>query len=70
MSIIATCGHQVKDLDETIQCATKAWEIGEDGWVKAIHYQSLCKACYKEYQVERGVLYTEQEEINWLKETE
>ena len=68
MGIIASCGHRVDELDDLVNCSTKAWEITEEGWVKAIHYQSLCKECYREFQIENAVLYTEESEANWLRQ--
>lgn len=66
MGIIASCGHRVGEVDDLHNIATKAWDIGEEGWVKAIHYSSVCEDCFKEYEGEGSILYTEEEEINWL----
>lgn len=71
MGIIATCGHSVEDFDDLRQVATKAWDITEEGWVKAIHYSSVCQACYKDYEDSDSILYTQEDETNWFKgETE
>lgn len=66
MSIIASCGHKVEDFDQTRNVSIKAWEISEDGWTKALHYKTVCEACYKEYEEEGYILANEDEEINWL----
>ncbi len=67
MGIIATCGHRVNELEELRQISIKAWDITQEGWVKAIHFSSVCEDCYKEYEAEGSILYTEEEENDWLK---
>lgn len=70
MSIIGSCGHGVEDLDDLYNIATKAWDITEEGWVKAIHYQSVCETCREEYEKEGYILHTSEEEANWFKEND
>ena len=61
-----TCGHTVEDLDDSYPIAIKAWDITEDGWVKCIHYSSVCSECYKEYEEENAILHNEYEESQWI----
>lgn len=66
MSIIATCGHKVEDIEETHNISTKEWEIDHEGWHKAIAYKTVCKTCYEEYKKNNAILETEAEETDWL----
>lgn len=67
MSIIGSCGHQVESFEELHQISTKAWDITEEGWVKAIHYSSVCQSCKEDYEKEGYVLKTTEEEYAWLR---
>ena len=67
MAIIGSCGHQVENFDDLYQISTKAWEVTEEGWVRAIHYSSVCKECKKEYKEEGYILESTKEEYDWLK---
>jgi hypothetical protein len=66
MGITASCGHKVKEIEDTYQIATKEWTIGEEGWTKAIGYKSVCYSCKKDYEENNEVLNNEQEENHWL----
>ena len=66
MSIIATCGHKVEDIEETHNISTKEWEIDHEGWHKAIAHKSVCETCYQEYKKNNAILETEAEETDWL----
>ena len=68
MGIIGSCGHGVEDFDDLFSVATKAWDITEEGWVRCIHYSSVCEDCYKDYEREGNILYTDEEETKWLRE--
>lgn len=61
-----TCGHTVEDLDDSYPIAIKAWDITEQGWVKCIHYLSVCKECLEEYETEDAILHNEYEESQWI----
>ena len=61
-----TCGHTVEDLDDSYPIAIKAWDVGPDGWVKCIHYLSVCKECLEEYKAEDAILDNEYEEALWI----
>jgi hypothetical protein len=67
MGITLSCGHRAEDFDEAHNIATKAWEINEEGWGRAIHYSSVCETCKKDYEAEGAILYSDEEENNWLK---
>jgi hypothetical protein len=67
MAIIASCGHTIGELDHLRQISIKAWDCGSEGWVKAVYHSSVCESCYQEYEAEGDILYTEQEELDWLK---
>jgi rRNA maturation endonuclease Nob1 len=66
MSIIATCGHTVQEIEDTLDIATKEWTINEDGWQKAIGYKTVCKTCYQEYKKNGALIDSEAEEFDWL----
>ena len=66
MSIRASCGHEVQEIEDTYNIATKEWEINEDGWQKAVAYKSVCKDCYEEYKKTDAILSSEAEEFDWL----
>jgi len=66
MSIRASCGHEVQEIEDTYNIATKEWEINEDGWQKAVAYKSVCKDCYEEYKKNDAILSSEAEEFDWL----
>jgi hypothetical protein len=66
MGIRASCGHDVKEIEDTYQIATKEWTIGEEGWSKAISYKSVCYSCKKDYEENNEILNNEQEENHWL----
>ncbi len=66
MGIIGSCGHRVEELDDLINISTKEWEINEEGWVKAVAYQSVCKECYEEYKSHDAIIESEAEELDWL----
>jgi hypothetical protein len=70
MSIHASCGHQVQEIEDCHEVATKEWTINEEGWCKAIGYKSLCEDCYENYKKHDAILYTEAEEFDWLKNKE
>jgi len=61
--IIATCGHQVDDVDELVNCSLTEYSREGD---RAIAYVSYCKMCYEEACKGGYVLYDEGEENKWL----
>lgn len=66
MSIRASCGHEVQEIEDTYNVATKEWTINEDGWQKAIGYKSVCKDCYTNYKSTDSILESEAEEFDWV----
>lgn len=66
MGIIASCGHQVEEIEDTINVASKGWTINESGWQKVIEYKSICKDCLKNYKKTDSICDTEAEEFDWL----
>lgn len=66
MSIRASCGHEVQEIEDTYNIATKEWDINEEGWCKAIAYKSVCKDCYEDYKKNDAILESEAEEFDWL----
>lgn len=61
-----TCGHEVHELEQSHQIAIKAWDITPEGWVKCIHYLSVCSDCLEEYKNEDSLLHNEYEESLWI----
>ena len=64
--ITPTCGHQQTDFDTVTTIAVKTTEITEQGWVKAIHYLSVCPDCLKRYKEDDLILENEYEESLWI----
>ena len=66
MSIIASCGHKVQEIEDCYNIATKEWDINEEGWCKAVAYKSVCKDCHENYKKNDAICETEAEEFEWL----
>ena len=66
MGIWLSCGHREDDFDKHNSISTKEWTIGEDGYSKAISYKTVCEDCYKEYQKEGVLFYSDDEAFGWL----
>lgn len=66
MGIWLSCGHREDDFDKHYSITTKEWEIGEDGWTKALGYKTVCRSCYENYQKESEIFDTDEEAMNWL----
>lgn len=66
MSFILSCGHSEDDMDKHYRIMTKDTEITERGWEKAVGYRTVCHACYKLYEVEGLLLYSDKEAMEWL----
>lgn len=68
MAIICSCGCRVEDLDETHNIICQSEALGENGYQKALSYQTVCEDCKQEYK-EAGVLFNSEEDaFRWLKE--
>ena len=68
MGIICSCGCRVDDFDDTSNVICQSEALGEEGYQKALSYQTVCKDCKQEYK-EAGVLFSNEEEaFRWLRE--
>jgi len=63
MSIILSCGHREDDFDKHYNIMTKEWSREN---TKAVGYMSVCLSCYKLYEKEGQLLYTDEESMEWL----
>ena len=63
MSVILSCGHREDDFDKHYNIMTKDWSREN---TKAVGYRTVCLSCYKMYESEGLMLYTDQEAIEWL----
>ena len=66
MSVILSCGHREDDFDKHHSIMTKDQDITEDGWVKAVGYRTVCLSCYKQYESNAMLLYSDKEAEEWL----
>lgn len=67
MGIWLSCGHREDNFEKHHSITTKEWNVGEEGWHKVLSYQTVCETCYKEYQEEGTIFYSDEEAIDWLK---
>ena len=63
MTIIASCGHKVEDIDDLHNVAIKDYARN---FSKAVSYMSICQKCLEFYKKENLLLNTEKEELEWL----
>lgn len=63
MTIIATCGHEVSDFDQLRHATIKGYSRD---CTRCLEHVSLCSSCYKMHQTEHAVLYTKEQENQWL----
>lgn len=66
MGIWLSCGHREDNFDKHYPITTKEWDIGEEGWHKAISYKTVCYQCYKEYEKAGELFYSDEEAVEWL----
>lgn len=66
MGIWLSCGHREDDFDNHHSITTKEWDIGTEGWHKALSYKTVCETCYKDHQKEGALFYSDEEAFNWL----
>ena len=64
--ITPTCGHSREDFDTVTTIAVKTTDITEQGWVKSIHYLSVCPNCLERYREDDLILENEYEESLWI----
>ena len=64
MTIIASCGHTLTDIEgQGVLCSRR--DYSREG-NRASSYGSYCFACYKELVIEDEVLLTKEAEDEWL----
>ena len=62
--IILSCGHREDDLEKHYNIMSKEWtEQGK----KAVGYKTVCLSCYKEYEKQSLILYSDKEAMEWLR---
>jgi hypothetical protein len=66
MSIRLTCGHKAEEVDQDQTAIVKGYEVTDQGWSKAIYYQSICSACKEDYRKEGNLFESDKEAILWL----
>lgn len=66
MGIWLSCGHREDDFDKHHSIMLKEWDITEEGWTKAVSYQTVCYHCFKEYEKEGNLIYSDKEATEWL----
>jgi hypothetical protein len=63
--IILSCGHPESNFDKHYNIMTKEWSR-ED--TKAVGYRTVCLSCYKQYESDALLLYTDKEALQWMEE--
>ena len=63
MTVIATCGHAVKDLDDLVDLSLASY--ARDGG-RAVSFVSYCSECAELARRDGEVLYDQGEENKWL----
>ena len=61
--IILSCSHKVESFDDEYIATYRTY--GDYGQ-RAIEHASLCKKCYEQVVKDCRLLYTEEEEMEWL----
>ena len=62
MTVIFTCGHKAKDDEDVFVISSKAYKKNE----KAVEYRTVCSNCYRVFEEEERILFSESEVIKWL----
>lgn len=64
MSVVATCGHTLKEIEGLgVTCSLKGFTRENE---RCIMFVSYCFTCYENAVLEGDVLYTEEHEHAWL----
>lgn len=58
-----SCGHRVEKFEDAKRVTTK--EHSRD-WQRAIGYRSVCPLCFKFYEKENLIFYSDKEALEWL----
>jgi hypothetical protein len=66
MGYILSCGHREDDEEKHYSITTKEWVVDESGWNKALSYKTVCQPCYKKYEKEGNLCYSDEEAFEWL----
>jgi hypothetical protein len=66
MGTILSCGHREDNEENQYSITTKEWEIGTEGWGKALSYKTVCPSCHKECQKQGSICRTDKEAFQWL----
>lgn len=64
MSVILSCGHREDDFDKHYNIMTKEWTREN---TKAVGYKSVCFFCFRFYEENNELFYTDKEALEWLK---
>ena len=66
--IVASCGHQVPDLDDLVPIAYGDEVIDHDdgGYIRCIVYKDVCSECAEFYTTNYFLTRTPAEEMLWL----
>lgn len=68
MTMQFSCGHWATDDDDWGRLvALKRQDVDCDGWMNVIHYATYCSLCYADACLNDEVLFSEEEEMNWLR---
>lgn len=63
MTIIASCGHEVKNFDALHHVSIK--DYARD-FTKCVKHMSICSTCLRLHQTEHAILYSKEAENEWL----
>jgi hypothetical protein len=63
MTVIFTCGHKAEDEEEGFVISTKAYSRKSE---RAVEYRTVCSNCYRVFEEEDRILFSESEVIKWL----
>lgn len=63
MTVVATCGHEVDEVDDLIDAALQGYTREDQ---RCIDYVTLCRECYTMYKTDGIVLFGAGEENKWL----
>lgn len=61
--IILSCGHPESNFDKHHNVMIKEWTREN---TKAVGYLTVCLSCYKEYENDAQILYSDKEAMEWL----
>lgn len=67
-----SCSHWATDSEDVgnfvaLKRQDSAASVGQAGWMNVIHYATYCSLCYAAVCLNDEVLFTDEEEMNWLR---